>query len=535
MKKLVAILVAVLVSLSTIAVNAAPEYGIELENIPTRTYSQKFKDVSKNHWAFTYISELVEKGILSGYPDNKFRPDNSISRAEFAKVMITASGMKVSSIEYTTFADVTVDDWYAPYVEAAKPFLNGYVISGKNMYVPDSMALREDIAVALVKLKGYDVSIADVSLLNVMFSDAESISNSAKKYIAVAIERGLISGYNDETFRGQQTITRAEAAALLWRVSQFGNDNKIVETPTEPIIEEGLQVSEKPLVIGSPEHEDGVIEFFEEDKEESKPYSIDTIVEDVDVYAYTISRNNGTVYYVTDDSVIGTDGYKLSLSCEEFSCCPEKENDKRHVCTVYNKAITYDNSSDKLLLLIELDNNTYLFDISDSRKPVMILEVDDRCYSNRLAILDNGYILNGSHLFNTKGKLVLDINYYDPVYYKNKFYWLTNDIFEVDTELRCEDINGDVTAIDSKAEFKFSDIQSFESIGNTLYVLTKVAFYKYDTEGYEEKIFRLKEDIEILDFKSIKVETDQFEIDKKGNIFFYDCNSSSIRKIFKNK
>ena len=59
-------------------------------------------------------------------------------------------------------------------------------------------------------------SAADESILN-MFSDSSSISDPAKKYVAVAVEQGLISGYDDSTFRGQSTITRAEAAAMLSR------------------------------------------------------------------------------------------------------------------------------------------------------------------------------------------------------------------------------------------------------------------------------------------------------------------------------
>ena len=159
MKKLIAVLVAVMLIFTTVVVSAAPSYGVELSNMPERVYSQKFKDVSKNHWAFEYIGELATRGIFSGYPDGNFRPDNGISRAEFAKIMVVASGLNVTPVEHTIFEDVLVNDWCAPYIECAKPFLNGYVLNNKNFYFPYTMALREDIAVALVKLKGYDVWI----------------------------------------------------------------------------------------------------------------------------------------------------------------------------------------------------------------------------------------------------------------------------------------------------------------------------------------------------------------------------------------
>ena len=112
------------------------------------------------------------------------------------------------------------------YVEAAYPYLSGYAINNSSYYQPSMPALREDIAVALVKLKGYDTAGYDESVLTTMFSDAYSISAAARPYTATAVQRGLVSGYEDDTFRGQQGITRAEAAALLWRAYRYGNDNK---------------------------------------------------------------------------------------------------------------------------------------------------------------------------------------------------------------------------------------------------------------------------------------------------------------------
>ena len=99
----------------------------------------------------------------------------------------------------------------------------------QNYFRPNNYALREDIAVALVKLKGYDTKNTNQNILQTMFSDYDSISESAKPYVATAVDRGLVSGYDDGTFKGQDSITRAEAAAMLWRAYQYGNDNKTTE------------------------------------------------------------------------------------------------------------------------------------------------------------------------------------------------------------------------------------------------------------------------------------------------------------------
>lgn len=211
---------------------SAIDYGQELKTAPEKDYSQSFADITSDYWAKDYIGEMVSRGVLDGYPNGKFYPDKSITRAEFAKIMTVAAGVKISSAPQKVFSDVEQTDWFAPYVEAAYPYLGGYAVNNSRYYQPSMLALREDIAVALVKLKGYDTAGYDESVLTTMFSDAYSISSAARPYVATAVQRGLVSGYEDDTFRGQQGITRAEAAALLWRAYQYGNDNKAFGAPS---------------------------------------------------------------------------------------------------------------------------------------------------------------------------------------------------------------------------------------------------------------------------------------------------------------
>lgn len=215
---------------SVLTTFAAPVgYGEELSSAPTKSYSQKFNDVKKKHWAFSYIGEMSERGVLNGYPNGNFYPENNVTRGEFAKIMTLAAGLTIPKNASSSYTDVDDDDWYCPYIETARYYLSGYVTNGRSYYLPESNALREDIAVALVKLKGYDTTGYDESILKAMFTDWQSISTSARKYVAVAVEQGLVSGYDDDTFRGQGAVTRAETATLLWRAYQYGNGNKDFE------------------------------------------------------------------------------------------------------------------------------------------------------------------------------------------------------------------------------------------------------------------------------------------------------------------
>jgi hypothetical protein len=188
------------------------------------SYPQRFYDVPKDHWAFTYIAELVERGAINGYSDGSYKPNNTVTRAEWAKIMVVAADRPLSD-SVPTFNDMS-GHWANQWVNAAKPYMTSY--EGGSAFRPNIPTLREDVTVALVKLKGYNADDADFSYI-AKFKDQDSISTNCKKYVAVAVETGLISGFEDGTFKGQNTLTRAEAATLLWRAFQKGNDDKVVD------------------------------------------------------------------------------------------------------------------------------------------------------------------------------------------------------------------------------------------------------------------------------------------------------------------
>jgi len=179
--------------------------------------SPSFSDVPRNHWAYKEITEMAEKGIIKGYDNRTFRPNNEVTRAEFAKIMIAAADVDMDKRSVSqTFKDVPKSHWAFYYVEYAKPYLTGYKSGSTYTYKPDNSAVREDIAVALVRLLGYDKKYkADMNQLK-KFRDSDDISPALRSYIAIAIQTDLMKG-NNNYFRPQDPITRAEAASLLYR------------------------------------------------------------------------------------------------------------------------------------------------------------------------------------------------------------------------------------------------------------------------------------------------------------------------------
>lgn len=301
MKKFRIILCAFLVAALAVPLISAAAVDYGAENSPNeKAYSQTFSDVPTNHWAFKFIAELVERKAIDGYPDGKFYPDSIVTRQEFAKIMVVAAGLTPKPMQTSSYSDVPANNWASPFIEAASGYLTAYRNSatGAMTYKPTAGALREDIAVAVVKLRGYDTRLADLSLLATMFNDVDAISTAAQPYVALAVENKIISGYTDSTFRGQSTITRAEAAAILWRAFQYGSDEKVIGNNTETL---KPSPSLKPTTPPMPE----------------KPYLADSLVDakitDTKLLM-TMNSDSDLIYYDANDKTI----YKLDSDTKEI-------------------------------------------------------------------------------------------------------------------------------------------------------------------------------------------------------------------------
>lgn len=179
------------------------------------SFAVSFKDVSSDHWAYEVINEMNQKKILSGYPDGSFRPENSITRAEFAKILVAAIVDKDEPDGPTvSFEDIDGAHWAYSYIEKANKYLSGYSLGGRYFYFPDNPAVREDIAVALVlALNMQDEPYREDTIYR--FTDKYEVSENFKKYISIAYENGLIKGFDDGTFRPQDKLTRAQVAQLI--------------------------------------------------------------------------------------------------------------------------------------------------------------------------------------------------------------------------------------------------------------------------------------------------------------------------------
>ncbi len=179
-----------------------------------------FKDVSGTFWAKEAIDSLVQIGIVRGYEDNTFKPNNPVTREEFASLITQSFYLDLPGEDAPqSFIDVSPTRWSFTAIEASKDFLTGYYPpSGRNFFDPTGKATREDVAVALVKALNYQSD--ELQNPNVLrrFYDADTISPNMREYVALAVEKKLMVGNPDGSFRPNDPVTRAESATLLFKV-----------------------------------------------------------------------------------------------------------------------------------------------------------------------------------------------------------------------------------------------------------------------------------------------------------------------------
>jgi hypothetical protein len=182
---------------------------------PTTSTGTVFSDVPASLWGYNIITSLSSQGIVSGCPDGTFRPDASITRAEFATMLVDALGLNTTGTT-STFTDVAQGSWlYRPVNTAAAAGLVSGM--GNNQCGPYALITREQMAVMVAKALGNQAPAIDGTELNA-FSDRSSVSNWAVTSMEEAVKAGIISGITTDTLAPLDNATRAQAAAMIYKL-----------------------------------------------------------------------------------------------------------------------------------------------------------------------------------------------------------------------------------------------------------------------------------------------------------------------------
>lgn len=175
----------------------------------------RFSDIGSVSWARDAINGLADAGIINGKTDTEFAPNDNVTRAEFAKILMGVFGLTSDAFTTSSFGDVPTDAWYFDYVETA---YNLGIINGVDdgVFAPNANITRQDMCVMVVRAA--EVSGKSIAAVNEakVFTDEAVIADYAKSAVTTLQTGGIVDGVTDTTFAPLDNATRAQAAKILY-------------------------------------------------------------------------------------------------------------------------------------------------------------------------------------------------------------------------------------------------------------------------------------------------------------------------------
>ena len=167
--------------------------------MPYAAFAAQFSDLSAEHWAYQNVQTLVAEGTISGFEDGSFRPNNTVTRAQFVK-MIGKGPDRYSK----NFSDVAPNHWAYEYV-----MQSGLVAEGTTNFLPDQAIKRSEVIELLWKRAGSKTGFKAPNIITAQASNKEAV--------AWAYSCGIVNGDDGVHLRLSDTMSRAEGAALIIR------------------------------------------------------------------------------------------------------------------------------------------------------------------------------------------------------------------------------------------------------------------------------------------------------------------------------
>ena len=184
-----------------------------------------FPDVSDTHWAASQIKELSEQGVIVGYPDGTFQPDENVTRAEFASMAIKALGQQHAQVaQPINFTDIDKDFWAYDAIQKSVYFdLISCPEAGQPFRPDDSVSRGESISVAVNTLTTEQISKHKaIEVLNAKYTDVKEVP---EWFLIPAGKAEILSMLvtmpsESKNISADRPATRAEVAAILYTMME---------------------------------------------------------------------------------------------------------------------------------------------------------------------------------------------------------------------------------------------------------------------------------------------------------------------------
>lgn len=176
-------------------------------------FAISYSDMNSSHWAYKYVMELSNNNVINGYTDGSFRPEGTITNAEFIKLVVMAALPDWIDIKD---AESSFNHWASPYIWIAERY---GIISAGSITLSNADTPITRIGMVRIISKS-DITMKGSSLETkgkVKFNDVLSLNSDDLLLLKHACSKGLITGYTDNSFKPFNNMTRAEAATMIYR------------------------------------------------------------------------------------------------------------------------------------------------------------------------------------------------------------------------------------------------------------------------------------------------------------------------------
>jgi len=193
-----------------------------------------FTDIDQSY-AKAEISKLVDHGILSGYADGTFKPTAPVTRAELAKIMVSALKLTPDAVQAAQFNDVKEGQWYAGYIGA---LVKSGIAQGtsKDQFSPNKTVTREELAVFFVRAFGWNETKANDQASKTELSDLDQVSEWAKESVLLAYQSGFIKGIRQKDGSVKFNPTgKADRQALARLAYEFVTNKSTYDSVINPV------------------------------------------------------------------------------------------------------------------------------------------------------------------------------------------------------------------------------------------------------------------------------------------------------------
>jgi hypothetical protein len=258
-----------------------------------------FSDVSSNYWAGQFIQELAQRGVIAGFPDGSFRPEEPVTRAQFA-AMLNKVFQKPTERQVVNFVDVASNYWAYSAIQQAYTtgFLSGYP---GNRFEPGQNIPREQVLVSLANGLDY-IANGDVNSSLQFYSDANNISGYARTPIAAATQKQIVVNYPSLRFlQPQDSATRAQVAAFIYQALASTGQVAAINSPY--IVATNQQTPQNPpLAVTIPQ---GTVIPVKYDKAEKILVTKDETAPLTLIVSQNVVTDTGTVIIPANSQVVG--------------------------------------------------------------------------------------------------------------------------------------------------------------------------------------------------------------------------------------